>query len=558
MFLLPHLVLGLILGIHIASKGYGGKAVSEIFEYIFSINVVLMLSCGMSRELSAMVQEKDEGLKEYMKIFGITKSALWVSKWIFLGLIMFIYSCITTALLKGVGMHVNWVIMLVFTYSVAMSYIAYVFLLSTYFNSAKMAGIVMSLFTPISLVGIFVANNAGIVFPYAAKVLLSIIFPMGLVFGSAEIGAYETIAEYTRPNNETFTSIGGGMNWTQLFDTTFDDVSKCAFIDHCKPVYAYSIGVVIIMLWVNSLVYMIMTVYVESIMPGKYGIPQPWNFFVLRWFKSMKTSAVGETLAGGGGDDILVEPVHTPFTAGVSIKKLCKSYDKKHYILSNVSMDLYENQITVLLGHNGSGKTTTLSILTGLFPSTSGSAEIYGNDIRSNMHIVHQDVGLGYCPQSDFLFKNLTVIEHLILFGSLSGQGKEAILKEACNLLDELGMREKQHTKIPLLSGGQKRKLSIAISFIGGKKFVVLDEATSGIDPASRREIWKLLNNQKEGRTIFFCTQHMDEADALADRIGILSAGKLVCIGSSSYLKNTYGKGYRLRIFQENDRSEAI
>lgn len=96
------------------------------------------------------------------------------------------------------------------------------------------------------------------------------------------------------------------------------------------------------------------------------------------------------------------------------------------------------------------------------------------------------------------------------------------------------------------LSGGSKRKLSVAIALVGGSKLVLLDEPTSGMDLSARRQLWNMLKNHKNGRVIILTTHYMDEADILGDRIGIMAGGRLVCLGSSLFLKNRYGVGYNL------------
>ena len=111
-------------------------------------------------------------------------------------------------------------------------------------------------------------------------------------------------------------------------------------------------------------------------------------------------------------------------------------------------------------------------------------------------------------------------------------------------------MNEK--TKLaPKLSGGMKRRLSIAMALVGGAKFILMDEPTSAVDPASRSEIWKVIQETKKERCIILTTQHLTEADHLSDRIGILSHGELLCLGSPHYIKRTFGVGYHLQLSSE-------
>ena len=127
-------------------------------------------------------------------------------------------------------------------------------------------------------------------------------------------------------------------------------------------------------------------------------------------------------------------------------------------------------------------------------------------------------------------------------------RGIRATQLQACTseLLQQVGLTEKVHTQAGELSGGQKRKLSLCLALIGEVKTVILDEPTSGMDPYSRRSTWNILQDARAGRTMILTTHFMDEADMLGDRIAILAEGKLRCCGTSLFLKNRYGAGYRL------------
>lgn len=119
-------------------------------------------------------------------------------------------------------------------------------------------------------------------------------------------------------------------------------------------------------------------------------------------------------------------------------------------------------------------------------------------------------------------------------------------------MIEDVDLVEKTDYPAGNLSGGQKRRLSVAIAFIGGSKLIYLDEPTSGMDTSARRYIWEMLKNYKDGKIVVLTTHFMDEADFLGDRIGIMGEGRLVCCGSSVYLKNKFGVGYNLTIVKEN------
>ncbi len=179
-------------------------------------------------------------------------------------------------------------------------------------------------------------------------------------------------------------------------------------------------------------------------------------------------------------------------------------------------------------------------MLTGMLDITSGSATAYGHDIETEMDSIRKFMGV--CPQHDILFENLTVKEHLEMFATFKGMKSEDIDNEVKKLIEDVDLVEKTDYLSSTLSGGQKR----------GSKLIYLDEPTSGMDTSARRYIWTMLKNYKSQRIVILTTHFMDEADFLGDRIGIMGEGKLICCGSSVFLKNKFGVGYNLTMVKEN------
>merc|ERR1712023_422437 len=201
-----------------------------------------------------------------------------------------------------------------------------------------------------------------------------------------------------------------------------------------------------------------------------------------------------------------------------------------------------------LLGPNGAGKTTTISMLTGLFPPSRGNAIVSGFDLRKELKLIYDVMGI--CPQFDITWPDLNIEDHLYFYARLKGLSKE-IEKEAVNkLIEEVGLTDaaKLKKKSKELSGGMRRRLSLAMSLIGQPEVVFLDEPTTGLDPETKRNIWALLDKVKQGRCIILTTHSMDEADALCERIGIMSHGLMRCVGTNLHLKNKYGNGYKIEI----------
>lgn len=189
-------------------------------------------------------------------------------------------------------------------------------------------------------------------------------------------------------------------------------------------------------------------------------------------------------------------------------------------------------------------------MLTGLINSTSGMAEVFGTELFEDMNSVRQFMGV--CPQHDILFDLLTPEEHLDIFCEFKGVDRSVKNEEIQKMLLDVELLQCKDTLAENLSGGSRRKLSVAIAMIGGSKLILLDEPTAGLDLSARRKLWNMLKNYKHNRIILLTTHYMDEADILGDRIGIMTNGQLICLGSSLFLKNRFGVGYNLTMLNKS------
>ena len=196
-------------------------------------------------------------------------------------------------------------------------------------------------------------------------------------------------------------------------------------------------------------------------------------------------------------------------------------------------------------------------MLTGLLNESQGDANLFGIDIFNRMDDARKTMGV--CPQHDVLFDLLTPEEHLDMFYEFKGADKTNKKKEIEQLLHDIGVADKRKNLASQLSGGNKRKLSVAIALCGNSKFVLLDEPTSGLDIQARRQLWNMLRAQKKDRIILLTTHYMDEADILGDRIGIMTQGKMTVLGSSMFLKSRFGVGYCMTIVKsKSEQNKTI
>jgi len=240
----------------------------------------------------------------------------------------------------------------------------------------------------------------------------------------------------------------------------------------------------------------------------------------------------------------------------LQIANLKKEFDDGKIAVDGLNLNIYQNEIFALLGHNGAGKSTTISILTGLYEATSGEVIYDGENILEADQMIEFRKKLGICPQNDVLFADLTVQEHLEMFSIFKGIENENIHSEVKKILSEIYMENKKNTLAKFLSGGEKRKLSIAIALIGGSQIVFLDEPSSGMDITSRRNLWEILKKCTNDRIIVLTTHYMEEAAVLGNRIGIMSNGKLKCCGNALFLIDRFGKYISLNVFKKENADD--
>jgi len=234
----------------------------------------------------------------------------------------------------------------------------------------------------------------------------------------------------------------------------------------------------------------------------------------------------------------------------IRAEKLTKRFGD-HLALVDLDLDVAEGEVFGLLGPNGAGKTTALRLLTGLVAPTSGRAQIAGADVGASAESVRSRIGL--LTETPGLYPRLDALENLQFFADIYGVENAAAKIES--LLKRLELWDRRKEAAGALSKGMRQKLALARALLHDPKVVFLDEPTSALDPASAKVVRALIGELKsEKRTIVLCTHNLDEADRLADRIGVLRKGRLVHTGTPAELRHRlYGRATSVTLAEESE-----
>ncbi|ELK12424.1 ATP-binding cassette sub-family A member 6 [Pteropus alecto] len=309
----------------------------------------------------------------------------------------------------------------------------------------------------------------------------------------------------------------------------------------------------------DAFFYLVLALYFDKILP--YGNERRYSplFFLdsSSCFQRRRThdKTTEKEIDPVHPSDDYFEPIAPEFQGkeAIRIRNVKKEYKEKSgkvEALKGLLLDIYEGQITAILGHSGAGKSLLLNILNGLSVPTEGSVTIYNKNLSEMQDLEEIRKITGVCPQFSIQFDMLTVKENLRLFAKIKGILPQEVEQEVQRILLELDIQNIQDNLAKHLSEGQKRKLTLGIAVLGDPQVLLLDEPTAGLDPFSRHRVWSFLKERKADRVTLLSTNFMDEADILADRKVIMSNGRLKCAGSSDFLKRKWGLGYHLSLYR--------
>lgn len=220
----------------------------------------------------------------------------------------------------------------------------------------------------------------------------------------------------------------------------------------------------------------------------------------------------------------------------IQIKNFSMKFGTKT-VIKDLSFEVMRGEVFGFLGSNGSGKTTTLRALLGLYEPTAGELLVDGKP-----YAVEDGVKLGYLPEERGLYKKEKVIDTMIYFGRLKGLSQEEARDFSIKYLERVGLSDKAKTRLDKLSGGQQQKIQLGVTIMGDPELLILDEPTKGFDPVNRRLLMNIIEErQKAGATVVFVTHQMEEVERLCDKVVLLKDGNAVEYGTVADIRKKYG-----------------
>uniref|UniRef100_A0A1D1XY01 ABC transporter A family member 7 n=1 Tax=Anthurium amnicola TaxID=1678845 RepID=A0A1D1XY01_9ARAE len=493
--------------------------------------------------MTYLVYEKQHKLRLMMKMHGLGDGPYWVISYSYFLFISSVYMLLFVVFGSLIGLKFfklnDYSIQFVFYFLFINLQIVLAFLAATFFSDVKTAQAIayIYIFGSGLLAGyLFVSFVQDASFSRNWVRVMEIFPAFALYRGLYEFGQYSFLGGYMGTS---------GMRWGDLNDGT------------------NGMREVLIIIFVEWLVLLPVAYYLDQVAFLGNRVQNPLSF--LKCFRRKIPLSFRRSSFHRQGskvfvemekpdvvqereivEQLLVEPSASYAIVCNNLKKVYPGRDGNPDKLAvrGLSLALPLGECFGMLGPNGAGKTSFINMMIGLVKPTTGNAYVQGFDIRTDMDRIYTSMGV--CPQHDMLWEMLTGREHLLFYGRLKNlKGSElshAVDESLKNVnLFHGGVGDKQARKY---SGGMKRRLSVAISLIGDPKVVYMDEPSTGLDPASRNNLWNVVKRAKQNRAIVLTTHSMEEAEVLCDRLGIFVDGSLQCIGNPNQLKGRYGGSY--------------
>jgi ABC-type multidrug transport system ATPase subunit len=520
------------------------RVINLLGSALFPLSLCLLLPVFIYN----IVLEKEQKLIEIMKMNGLRMHNYWIISWIF-DMIMYWITIIVFLLFGRFVLKLSffsetsyWVL-LVFFMAWGLCQISMAFFFAVFLNQAQTASIVGYLLS-IWVTLVAISLNTTLYAPPKTVTWWLLLYP-------------------TFPYTRFFFYLATACGYSSCissFSELPDEAKTCLWV-----------------MYVEAVVFMLLALYLQQVVPQTFGVAKHPFFLckAMRCKKKRESSQQELDMFEEAEDadknrendhDILssedADSKHERNTVynlerssyykyPLIIKDIRKVYPgfggrPKKVATKKFCLRIKKGELFGLLGPNGAGKTTLISMLTGLYRPDAGNAWVAGFDIKNQLDQVQLQMGV--CPQFDILWSDLTIEEHLLFYARIKGispKDEKAMVKKA---MQEVYLERFSKFKVTQLSGGMKRRLSVAISLVGDPKIVYLDEPSTGLDPENRRQLWDILAEIRGSRAVMLTTHSMEEADVLCNRIGIVTDGTLRCIGPQVRLKTLYGGGYHLFI----------
>ncbi|XP_058195609.1 ABC transporter A family member 7-like [Rhododendron vialii] len=530
---------------------------SSILGPVFFTWVILQLFPVI---LTSLVYDKQQKIRIMMKMHGLGDGPYWMITYAYFLALSLAYMLCFVIFGSVIGLKFftlnDYSIQFVFYFLCINLQISMAFLIASVFSDVKTAAVIG--YVVVFATGLFGA----FLFQYFIQ---DTSFPRGWVIVMElypGFSLYRGLYEFSQYAFSGSTMGTHGMQWGDLSDN--NNGMKDALIIMSEE-------------W---LVVLSVAYYIDLVISSGSGVGRSPLFFLKNFRKKLlSSSSLRKPSFGLQGPKVLIE-MDKPDVAqerekveqlllepktyhSIICDNLKKVYPKRDgnpekFAVRGMSLALPQGECFGMLGPNGAGKTSFINMMIGLIKPSSGTAYVGGLDIRTQMDEIYTSMGV--CPQHDLLWETLTGREHLLFYGRLKNlkgsalsQAVEESLKSV-NLFDG-GVADK---KAGTYSGGMKRRLSVAISLIGDPKVVYMDEPSTGLDPASRKNLWDVVKQAKQNRAIILTTHSMEEAEQLCDRLGIFVDGSLQCIGNPKELKARYGGSYVFTMTTSSNHEEEV
>uniref|UniRef100_A0A7N0U007 ABC transporter domain-containing protein n=2 Tax=Kalanchoe fedtschenkoi TaxID=63787 RepID=A0A7N0U007_KALFE len=528
---------------------------SSLIGTLFFTWVILLLFPVM---LGSLVYEKQQNLRIMMKMHGLGDGPYWMISYAYFLSLSIIYMFCFVVFGSVIGLNFfllnSYSIQFVFYFIFLNLQISLAFLASAMFSDFKSATVVayISVFGT-GLLGAFLFQFflQDPTFPKQWIIFMELYPGFALYRGLFEFGQYAFNGSFMGAK---------GMTWENLNEQG----------NGMKEVF-----LIMSLEWV---IFLVSAYYIDQVISPGTGIRRSPLFFLETLRR--KTSSLPKRLSSLRQESkVSVEAEKADVEQErEKVEHLISDSDPNHSIIAyelkkvypgrdgnpdkfavrGLSLAIPKGECFGMLGPNGAGKTSFINMMIGLTKPTSGTAIVQELDIRTQMDLIYTSMGV--CPQHDLLWETLTGKEHLLFYGRLKNlkgsdlhQAVEDSLKSV-NLFNG-GVKDKQAGKY---SGGMKRRLSVAISLIGNPKVVYMDEPSTGLDPASRNNLWNVVKQAKRDRAIILTTHSMEEAEVLCDRLGIFVDGSLQCIGNPKELKARFGGSYIFTMTTAPDHEDEV